>query len=92
MRYGKNEMIADTVHGSIVLTEFEKKIMSHVAFNRLHDVYQNSTVYLTFPCNRTKRFEHSFGTMKICSDIFSFAVKTLNRMLLTSFSGSLNRK
>lgn len=78
-------MIADTVHGSIVLTEFEKKIMSHVAFNRLHDVYQNSTVYLTFPCNRTKRFEHSLGTMKICSDIFSFAVKNSEQNVVKEF-------
>lgn len=82
---GKNGMIADTVHGSIVLTEFEKKIMSHVAFNRLHDVYQNSTVYLTFPCNRTKRFEHSLGTMKICSDIFSFAVKNSEQNVVDEF-------
>ena len=70
----KQGLIADNIHGSIELTDFERKIMSHVTFNRLHDVYQNSTVYLTFPCNRTKRFENSIGTMKLCSDIFCSAV------------------
>ena len=48
----------DSIHGLIPLSEYEKRIISSVEFNRLHDVYQNSTVYLTFPTNRTKRFEH----------------------------------
>ncbi len=60
----------DSIHGLISLTEYERRIVSTIGFNRLHDVYQNSTVYLTFPTNRTKRFEHSIGTMKLCSDIF----------------------
>lgn len=60
----------DSIHGLIPLSEYEKRIISSVEFNRLHDVYQNSTVYLTFPTNRTKRFEHSIGTMKLCSDMF----------------------
>ena len=60
----------DSIHGLIPLSEYEKRIISSVEFNRLHDVYQNSTVYLTFPTNRTKRFEHSIGMMKLCSDMF----------------------
>lgn len=34
----KKSVIADTIHGNIELTSFEKKIISHVTFNRLHDV------------------------------------------------------
>ena len=64
----------DSIHGLIPLSEYEKRIISSVGFNRLHDVYQNSTVYLTFPTNRTKRFEHSIGTMKLCSDMFFSSV------------------
>ncbi len=71
----KNSVVADTIHGNIPLTALEKRVISHVIFNRLHDVYQNSTVYLTFPCNRTKRFEHSLGTMKLCSDMFYAAIQ-----------------
>lgn len=81
----KKGVIADTIHGNILLTDFERKIMSHVTFNRLHDVYQNSTVYMTFPCNRTKRFEHSLGTMKLCSDMFSSAVSNTESAVAKEF-------
>lgn len=66
----KGIYLNDSIHGLISLSEYEKRIISSIGFNRLHDVYQNSTVYLTFPTNRTKRFEHSIGTMKLCSDMF----------------------
>lgn len=56
-----------------------------MTFNRLHDVYQNSTVYLTFPCNRTKRFEHSLGTMKLCNDIFISALNNSESKLRGQF-------
>ena len=56
----------------------KEKIISSIGFNRLHDVYQNSTVYLTFPTNRTKRFEHSLGTMKLCSDMLYHATLNTN--------------
>ncbi len=70
----KGIYINDSLHGLIRLSEFEKEIVSSVGFNRLHDIYQNSTVYLTYPSNRTKRFEHSIGTMKLCSDMFYSSV------------------
>ncbi|MDR1769769.1 MAG: HD domain-containing protein [Hungatella sp.] len=81
----KNSVVADTIHGNISLTAFEKRVISHVIFNRLHDVYQNSTVYLTFPCNRTKRFEHSLGTMKLCSDMFYSAVQNADPYVREEF-------
>ena len=49
----KGIYLNDSIHGLIPLSEYEKRIISSVGFNRLHDVYQNSTVYLTFPTNRT---------------------------------------
>lgn len=71
----KGIYINDSIHGLIRLSEYEKQIVSSVGFNRLHDVYQNSTVYLTYPSNRTKRFEHSIGTMKLCSDMFFHSIE-----------------
>lgn len=62
-----------------------KKNLSSIGFNRLHDVYQNSTVYLTFPTNRTKRFEHSIGTMKLCSDMFFYSVLNATPESLNEF-------
>ena len=66
----KLRQITDNVHGTIYLSEFESKLISTPFFYRLHDIYQSSTVYLTFPSNRTKRYEHSIGTMELASEIF----------------------
>ena len=81
----KCNYINDSIHGLISLSDFEKKIISHPAFNRLHDIYLNSTVYLTFPSDRTKRFEHSIGTMKLCSEMFYRAVLNTDNITLNSF-------
>lgn len=81
----KKSIVADNIHGNIELTSFEKRIISHVTFNRLHDIYQNSTVYLTFPCNRTKRFEHSLGTLKLCSDIFCKSIYNTDSTIVKDF-------
>lgn len=75
----------DSIHGLILLTEYERRIVSTIGFNRLHDVYQNSTVYLTFPTNRTKRFEHSVGTMKLCSDMFFQSLLNTTDSMLNEF-------
>lgn len=66
----KGIYISDSIHGLTQLSGYEKKIIASVGFNRLHDVYQNSTVYLTYPSNRTKRFEHSIGTMGFVQKCF----------------------
>ncbi len=81
----KGIYINDSIHGLIALSEYEKKIISSVGFNRLHDVYQNSTVYLTYPSNRTKRFEHSIGTMKLCSDMFFHSIENANKENVEAF-------
>lgn len=75
----------DSIHGLISLTEYERRIVSTIGLNRLHDVYQNSTVYLTFPTNRTKRFEHSVGTMKLCSDMFFQSLLNTTDSMLNEF-------
>lgn len=62
--------VIDTMHGMIYYTGLERYIIRTPFFNRLHDVNQNSTVYLAFPPNRTKRYEHSLGTMDLTSTLF----------------------
>lgn len=66
----KQIFVADTNQSTILLSSFEKEVISTKLFNRLHHISQNSTAYLTFPSNRTKRFEHSIGTMQLCGEIF----------------------
>ncbi len=70
----KNSVVADTIHGPIAISSFEKDIIATTLFNRLHGIHQNSTAYMTFPTNRTKRVEHSFGTMYLCGNIFSNSI------------------
>jgi uncharacterized protein len=81
----KGIYLNDSIHGLIPLTEYERRIVSTIGFNRLHDVYQNSTVYLTFPTNRTKRFEHSVGTMKLCSEMFFQSLLNTTDSMLCEF-------
>lgn len=81
----KQVFIADTLHGTILMSNFEKEIISTTLFNRLHNISQNSTAYLTFPANRTKRFEHSLGTMKLCGDIFYYSVCNTQKEILEKF-------
>lgn len=69
--------MTDNIHESISFSLLERYIMQTPYFNRLHDVYQNSCVYLTFPSNRTKRFEHSIGTMKLASDLFYYSTSNM---------------
>lgn len=82
---GKQIYIADTLHNTIELSILEKKIISTQLFNRLHDISQNSTAYLTFPTNRTKRFEHSIGTMKLCGEIFYYGISNASKSVVDDF-------
>lgn len=77
--------IADTIHGSVKLNELEKQVISTQIFNRLHSISQNSTVYLTFPTNRTKRFEHSIGTMSLCGKMFKQSISNADDEALQKF-------
>lgn len=70
----KVRQIVDSIHGTIYISELEHQMMATPFFYRLHDVYQNSTVYMTFPSNRTKRFEHSLGTMELSGQMFFCSV------------------
>ncbi len=81
----KQIYIADTVHNTILLSTYEKEVISTQLFNRLHNISQNSTAYLTFPTNRTKRFEHSLGTMKLCGDIFYYSLSNSSKEVLDDF-------
>lgn len=77
--------VADTIHQTVYLSELESNLMSTAYFYRLHDVYQSSTVYLTFPCNRTKRYEHSIGTMELAGEMFFSAITNANENVLNDF-------
>lgn len=66
----KVRQITDSIHGTIYISNLEHLMMSTPFFYRLNDVYQSSTVYMTYPSNRTKRYEHSLGTMELAGQMF----------------------
>lgn len=84
--------ITDSVHETIYLSGLEKELMSTPYFNRLHDVYQSSTVYMTFPSNRTKRYEHSLGTMQLTNDIFFNAFANADLKVIDDFFIELSNR
>ncbi len=84
--------ITDVVHGTIYLSEIEKEIISTPLFNRLHYVSQTSTVYLTYPSNNSKRFDHCIGTMKLCGDIFYYSVSNAEDTCIDSLMKDLKKE
>lgn len=80
----------DSIHGTIYLSGFESRLTSTPFFYRLHDVYQSSTVYLTFTSNHTKRYEHSLGVMALASNILFSSITNAAPKIRTSFFNQLD--
>lgn len=70
----KTDSIVDVIHGSIPISGLERAVISSPLYNRMHRILQNSMVYLTFPCNKTKRFEHGLGTMYLAGELFFHSI------------------
>lgn len=85
----KPRQITDNIHGTIYLSWMESEMMSTSFFYRLHDIYQSSTVYLTFPSNRTKRYEHCLGTLKLAGQLFFSAVNNASVQVRADFLARL---
>lgn len=74
----KKRQVTDNIHGTVYLSELESDLISTPYFYRLNDIYQSSTVYMTFPSNRTKRYEHSLGTMELTSSMLFSSINNAN--------------
>lgn len=74
MNPAKTTLVADLLHYPIALTPLEKRILGTPIFNRLHNVNQNSTAYLTFPALNHSRFSHSLGAMTLAGQLFYYGV------------------
>lgn len=84
--------ITDSIHETVYLSNLESELMATPYFYRLHDIYQSSTVYMTFPSNRTKRYEHSVGTMEIASSLLYSAVSNADKNTRKSFFNCLKTR
>lgn len=62
--------IRDNVHGTILFSELEKKIIDHPLFQRLRNIRQLAFVRYVFHTATHSRFEHSIGAMHIVDRAF----------------------
>lgn len=70
LKMKKVQQMTDIIHNSIPYSGIEHSIISTPIYNRLHRILQSSLVFLTYPSNKVKRFEHSIGTMHIAGNMF----------------------
>lgn len=88
----KPRQITDNIHGTIYLSWMESEMMSTSFFYRLHDIYQSSTVYMTFPSNRTKRYEHCLGTLELAGELFFSSVSNASTQVRSKFLACLTEE
>jgi HD superfamily phosphohydrolase len=89
--FDKVRNFSDTIHETVVYNGFEEIVISTPLLHRLHRISQNSLVYLTFPSNRVKRFEHSMGVMHLASEFFRHALINTNKARVTEFFNNFNK-
>lgn len=81
----KIALIADQIHHPLPVTTLERLVISTEAFNRLHNILQTSTAYLTYPSNRTSRYNHSLGCMHLAGEIFRYSIINANKDQLSKY-------
>ncbi len=57
--------VRDLVHGTILFTEQERRIIDHPLFQRLRQVRQNDAAFTVYPSLNTSRFEHVLGACRV---------------------------
>jgi len=77
---------SDIIHGTIPYSWVEELVLECSLLTRLQRVSQNALVFLTFPSNKVKRFEHSLGVMHLAGEMFVSAIAnsdstTINKLL-----------
>ena len=72
--------IRDPLHGTVVLTDLEEKILDTPQMQRLRGIRQLAAAYLVYPGANHTRFEHSIGTLvlsdQICRELKLSSEKT----------------
>lgn len=62
--------IQDPIHGSIFISELERKLIDSAAFQRLKNIKQLGNVYQVFPGATHTRASHSIGVMHVAGLLF----------------------
>lgn len=89
----RSQIMSDTIHDTILYSGLEHEIISTPIFNRLHRISQSSLVFLTFPSNKVKRFEHSVGTMYLAGEIlYNSVCNVIEPSTLDSFIKEIKKQ
>lgn len=64
-----DKTVRDPVHGDIMVTRIEVRVMDTAAFQRLRSIKQLGTADWVYPSARHTRFEHSLGTLAMAERI-----------------------
>lgn len=78
-------LMRDPVHNYIELTPIEKDLIDTPVFQRLRFVTQNSTLFYTYPSNRSSRFEHSIGAAHLAGRFISAALRSRHDRVVERF-------
>jgi hypothetical protein len=73
------------VHGFIGLTQLEREIVDHAAFQRLRRVKQLAWTDYVYPGASHTRFEHSLGVMHLASRLYDAVVRSSGSTLREVF-------
>jgi HD superfamily phosphohydrolase len=71
----------DPIHGFIVLTSDERKVVNSRAFQRLRHIHQLALTWLVYPAATHKRFEHCLGVMDLAGRVFDVLIHSENRRM-----------
>lgn len=63
------KFIRDPVHGSIMLTAAEARLLDSGPFQRLRGIFQVGLAWLAYPSARHSRFEHAIGVRHVAGRI-----------------------
>ncbi len=63
------KIIRDCIHGNIILSDFEVRIIDTPEFQRLRRIKQLGFAYLVYPSAMHTRFEHSLGVLQTATKI-----------------------
>lgn len=88
----KTQQMTDIIHNSIPYSGIEDSVISTPVYNRLHRVLQSSLVFLTYPSNKVKRFEHSIGTMHLAGNMFFNSLCNASSETFTDFMNNISCK
>lgn len=82
--FNETHFYGDNIHKAIPHTAIESLITNFGSFLRLHRISQNSLAFQTYPSNKTKRFEHSLGTMKLAGEFFLYLTSNTDIKVMES--------